>query len=113
MNREEIQAALTAALDELATVEHERWAHWQRFLHGQGLPHGEDGSIVLPGELVRRWERQLSMRFSQLSEAEKESDRDQVRRYLPIIAEVVEKALRRDEGGTPDAPAPPAHSDAG
>ena len=40
-------------VDELAAIEHERWAHWQRYV--------------------------------QLTEREKASDREQVRRYLPVI----------------------------
>jgi hypothetical protein len=98
MNRQKIRSALTEALDELAKVEHERWSHWQRYLHSQGVPHGDDGSIVIPGELVRRWERQLSTPFDQLSETEKDSDRDQVRKYLPTIAEAIESALRSGNG---------------
>jgi len=78
------QAELDALLEDLAALEHERWAHWQRYMHDQGqrLP---DGSLVIPVELVRRWDRQIDCAYEQLSEAEKESDRQQVRRYLPIV----------------------------
>ena len=71
-------------MEELAAIEHERWAHWQRFMHDKGerLP---DGSLVLPADLVRRWERQMSTPYAGLGEMEKESDREQVRRYLPSV----------------------------
>jgi hypothetical protein len=44
-----------------------------------------DGSLVLPAELVRRWEHQMATPYDKLGEAEKESDREQVRRYLPSV----------------------------
>lgn len=78
-------------LDQLAAAEHERWAHWQQFVHEQCRP-GPDGSLVIPAELVERWATQIATPFSALTEAEKESDRDQVRRYLPIISEALREA---------------------
>jgi hypothetical protein len=68
----------------LAAVEHERWSHWQRFVHEQ-CRLDRDGSLVIPPELARKWERQFSTPYDSLTEEEKESDREQVRRYLPMI----------------------------
>jgi len=85
-----VAEALESILEELATIEHERWSTWQAHLHSQGLRQ-PDGSLVLPAELVARWERQIRTPYDQLTDAEKESDRDQVRRYLPTIEELFEK----------------------
>jgi len=71
-------------VEKLASIEHGRWAKWQRYLHGKAKPQ-PDGSLVIPAELVRRWERQIETPYSELSEEEKESDREQVRAYLDII----------------------------
>ena len=71
-------------LDELAAVEHERWAHWQQYLHDQCQPL-EDGSLIIPTELVQRWRTQITTPYADLTENEKESDREQVRKYLPIV----------------------------
>jgi hypothetical protein len=71
-------------LDELAAAEHERWAHWQQYIHDQG-ERSADGSLIIPAEFVERWTEQINAEFSSLSEEEKESDREQVRRYLPLI----------------------------
>lgn len=71
-------------LEQLASLEHERWAHWQRYVHDQ-CEKFPDGSLRIPAELVRRWESQIETPYDQLSEKEKESDREQVRRYLPLI----------------------------
>lgn len=75
-------------LEMFAATEHERWAHWQRYLHDQCRPLS-DGSLVIPAELVQRWTTQMSTPYLELSEKEKESDREQVRKYLPILAQAV------------------------
>lgn len=74
-----------ALLEQLAAIEHERWAHWQRFMHGKG-ERRLDGSLVLPADLVAKWDRLIDTPYTELSEKERESDRDQVRRYLPTVA---------------------------
>ena len=84
-----------AFVDRLAAVEHERWAHWQQYLHDQ-CQRAEDGSLVIPAELAARWSTQIATPFTQLSETERESDRDQVRRYLPLIID----ALTQHRGPT-------------
>ena len=80
----ELAERLEKILDELANIEHERWSHWQSYMHSQAKRES-DGSLSIPADLVVRWERQIATPFEQLSESEKESDREQVRRYLPII----------------------------
>ncbi len=75
-------------VERLAAIEHERWAHWQRYVHDHCERKG-DGSLVIPAELVARWEIQIETGYPELSEEEKESDREQVYRYLPTIIEVL------------------------
>lgn len=83
----ELPAALRAetVLEDPAALEHERWSRWQRHVHARCAP-GDDGSLTIPAGLASRWARQMSVPYAELSEAEKESDREQVRRYLPTIA---------------------------
>lgn len=85
MKRLEADTVLETLVEKLAAIEHERWAHWQRYMHGKG-ERQPDGSLVLPAELVRRWDTQIATDYADLSESEKVSDREQVRRYLPLIA---------------------------
>ena len=85
MKQEQVDRILNGLVEELAAIEHERWSHWQRYMHGKGKRQA-DGSLVLPPELVERWERLSSRSYAELGDAEKESDREQVRRYLPVIA---------------------------
>ena len=90
MNKQGIEAKLQGTIDELAAVEHERWAHWQRYMHDKG-ERRPDGSLVLPRDLVERWEAQIATSYADLSEAEKESDREQVRRYIPLVSDIVSR----------------------
>lgn len=71
-------------IDALAAIEHERWSHWQRYLHSKGEVQA-DGSLLLPRDLVEHWERQIETKFVDLEEDEKDSDREQVLRYLPLV----------------------------
>ncbi|MER6970896.1 hypothetical protein ABT304_07575 [Nocardioides sp. NPDC000445] len=75
-------------IEELAALEHERWAHWQRYLHARCTP-GPEGSLIIPASDVRKWAKQMNTSYSDLSEAEKDSDREQVQRYLHVIARIV------------------------
>ena len=81
MERTRIEAALVAAVEQLAAIEHEHWAHWQRYMHGTAIKQ-PDGSLLIPSELVSRWEKQIATPYADLSDAEKQSDRDQVQKYL-------------------------------
>lgn len=71
-------------VDELAAIEHERWAHWQRYVHDH-CECRQDGSLVIPADLAARWERQIGTQYAELSERERDSDREQVSRYLPVM----------------------------
>lgn len=73
-------------IEQLAAIEHQRWADWQLWMHQQCTTN-DDGSLTIPAELVERWNRQIATPYDRLSEREKESDREQVRRYLHLIGE--------------------------
>jgi hypothetical protein len=69
-------------IEQLAAIEHERWADWQKWCHKilrENNPSPEQGDIL------ERWDRQIETPYAELSEKEKQSDRDQVMRYLPIM----------------------------
>jgi len=89
MERRQIEKLLGSLLEQLAAVEHERWSHWQRFVHSKGVRQ-PDGSLLLPADVVSRWDGQINTKYAELGEQEKASDREQVRKYLPIIAAALE-----------------------
>ena len=88
MTSEQAMELLDGLLERLAAIEHERWSHWQRYMHGKAMKQ-PDGSILIPPDLVSQWERQLATPYADLSDREKESDREQVRKYLPVIADAL------------------------
>ena len=92
MNQTNINDLLENLLDALAAIEHERWSHWQQYMHHKGKKQ-KDGSLVLPAELVNRWERQIATPFEGLSDKEKDSDREQVRRYLSLIVDTLNEEM--------------------
>jgi hypothetical protein len=89
-----LRRTLYALLEPLAAIEHERWCHWQRYVHSRCLPHGGDGALLIPADLVKRWNEQINTPYPRLTETEKESDREQVRRYLPLIVQALSDAQR-------------------
>jgi hypothetical protein len=85
MKHDEVEKVLGGLVERLAAIEHERWSHWQRYMHSKCLTQ-PDGSLLIPADLVSRWEKQIATGYSDLDELAKESDRDQVRKYLPLLA---------------------------
>jgi len=100
-------------IEKLADIEHQRWADWQKYMmlscfKERGL---RDKNMVLeiPKSQWDNWHRQIMTPYKDLTEKEKDSDREQVDRYLPIIQnlldkqkeEIKEKANAYDEDGEP------------
>jgi len=71
-----------------ANLEHQRWAKWQEYLHSKCIKN-KDGSLTIPIEFVKHWESQIVSPYSDLSEREKESDRKEVIKYLPLINQLL------------------------
>lgn len=92
MDNDVVDRVLADLIEELAAIEHERWSHWQRHMHAVCEP-GPDGTLVVPLRLVLQWQRQMATPYDALDPAEQASDREQVMRYLPRIAEALNRAL--------------------
>jgi hypothetical protein len=71
-------------IEKLSEAEHRSWSYWMTYLFST-CEIQEDGSAVIPAPLVERWHRQLATPYSELTEREKQSDRDEVIKILPII----------------------------
>jgi hypothetical protein len=69
-----------------AELGHIRWANWQKYCHSK-MKHlsCSPAYMSLPIEDFERWERQIATPYAELSEQEKESDRREVRTYLPWL----------------------------
>lgn len=72
--------------DQLAALEHTQWAHWTDHMLSQlkelfdfcAEHHFEPEAA----EHIRRWQRQIRSSYAELSESEKESDREWARKIL-------------------------------
>lgn len=81
-------------IEQAAAMEHARWARWQKYLFSKSIMDSSGARITI--DLVERWNRQIETPYSELSEAEKESDRKEAREYLPLISQ--ELSLAKKEG---------------
>lgn len=72
------------SLEFYAERQHEIWAHWMEYQFSL-CQEQADGSLVIPAEKVARWKRQLATSYDELSEPERESDRQVVREHLPEV----------------------------
>src|SRR5712672_613808 len=52
MTETEAEKLLNGLMEQLASIEHDRWAHWQRYMHGRAAKQ-PDGSLLIPPSLWR------------------------------------------------------------
>ncbi len=71
-------------LEDLADVQHQIWAHWMKYMFSQGT-FNDDDTWTIPAEKVERWRGQSVTPYDLLTEKEKESDREQVRKFEHLI----------------------------
>jgi len=76
--------------EQLASLAHEQWSGWMRYLFSKCDEAYDDGSVYIPREFVERWERQMNTPYSELPEAEKESDRKEADRVLVLLEKAEE-----------------------
>jgi len=77
---------IEGSLEKWADFEHVRWSKWQKYMHSKMQRDiSDNGFMRLPDFYYSRWERQINTPYAELSEAEKESDREQVRPYINDI----------------------------
>jgi hypothetical protein len=77
-----------ALIERLADAEHAGWSRWMQYLFSKSSLN-DDGSVTIPAELVTHWKTQAETPYARLSEAEKEADRDEVRKIMPLIVEAL------------------------
>lgn len=80
-------------IEQLADAEHASWARWMAYLFSRCDRLGADEALTIPADLVKRWRRQTDTPYADLSEREKQSDRDEVAHIVPVIKQHVTLAL--------------------
>ena len=76
-------------IERLAAHEHEQWAHWTRYMLDN-----------LTEENIARWRQQIEMDYQDLSESEKESDRQWARKAIEVTG--ILAALSPDKNAQKD-----------
>ena len=102
MNPEQRQALaeLARVREKLAALEHDQWAHWTKYMlevlepllaYGRTAPaatgeHGwTDRRVINALEACVRWKRQINTPYADLSESEKNSDREWADKVLAAL----------------------------
>lgn len=70
--------------EKLAGLAHEQWSGWMRYLFDNGI-FNNDGTWTMPAWAVERWGRQMRTPYSELSEDERNSDRNEADKMLAVI----------------------------
>ena len=70
--------------EKLAEYAHEAWSGWMKYMFEKSEDN-KDGTITIPQWAVERWQRQADIKYVDLPEEEKESDRDEARKMIEIM----------------------------
>jgi len=70
--------------EKLAAFAHSQWSGWMKYLFSKGTFNG-DGTWTMPAWAVKRWRNQMNSDYSDLSEQEKNSDREEADGMLKVI----------------------------
>lgn len=70
--------------ESLANLQHEIWSHWMRYLFSKGVT-GHDGVFMLSCQCVELWQRQMNTPYAELSDKEKDSDREQADKIIDCL----------------------------
>ena len=71
-------------LEKLADIEHQRWADWQKYLHSK-CEKDNNGNLIILAGYVENLERLIKTDYKDLTEKEKNSDREVVVKYLSFL----------------------------
>ena len=70
--------------EKLSDYAHKSWSGWMEYLFSKS-EEKEDGSVTIPKDLVDRWKKQIETDYKDLSEKEKDSDRDEADMMMKIF----------------------------
>jgi len=82
--REKIIGRVEERAEQVAEVQHEIWSHWMKYLFSVSKLWG-NGTVNIPAEKVQRWKRQMCTPYAELTEREKDSDREQANKVLEVL----------------------------
>lgn len=89
---------LKKIVEKFADIEHKRWIKWMEYMWSMGVHSGSDiiniRTIGFSTNQYKQWERQMETDYADLSDQEKESDREQVYPYIEAMKSYAEEYAR-------------------
>jgi hypothetical protein len=73
--------------EELAELSHEIWSHWMKYLFSKC--NREIGGSLIPDSFVEHWKRQIDIKYKDLTEQEKDSDREQADKIIKLLKNIL------------------------
>ena len=73
-----------AIVEQCSAIAHEVWSGWMEYMFDKCTEVG-DGNYEIPAQLVERWQRQMKTPYQDLSDKEKESDREEANKYIEVL----------------------------
>ena len=70
--------------ESLARLEHEQWVHWMKYMYSL-CSQDKHGNYIIPKEKAERQLKQINTKYKDLSEEEKQSDKDWAEKTLRRI----------------------------
>ena len=71
--------------EQLAALQHQIWSHWVKHMFEVSTSNA-DGTVTIPPKYVQQWQREINTAYDNLSEEEKDGDRKQVDKMIPLIS---------------------------
>lgn len=65
----------------IARIQHDIWSRWMKYMLTCG-EYDKRGNWIMPKEKVERWHRQMNTPYSELTEKERDSDRERADRVM-------------------------------
>ena len=70
-------------VEKLADLEHKRWSNWQTLCHKILREHCPSEAME---KVLAQWDKQIAMDYKDLSEREKEMDREEAKKTLEVLS---------------------------
>jgi len=70
--------------EQLAALQHQIWSDWVKHMFDLSTVN-PDGTVTIPPQYVQQWQREINTAYDALTEKEKDGDRKQVDKMLPVI----------------------------
>lgn len=71
-------------LEDFSNFAHEQWSGWMEYLFSKSIKK-PNGTVVIPKWAVDRWEHQMSTKYKDLREDEKNSDRREASKMIELV----------------------------